>query len=340
MRRRTSAAPLIAAAALALAAGQVMPCIEAAYAWQAAQRAAPSGIESAAREGDIDVLPVQGNVHLIAGAGGNIAVQVGEEGVLLVDSGSEPMSGEVLAAIRRLSDRPIRYIVNTHLHADHIGGNAAIAKAGASLGASRALEGAEIIGHENVLLRLSKPAAGAATTPYAALPTATYFTDDKDFSFNAEAVVLIHAPAAHTDGDTMVFFRSSDVVVTGDVFVTTSYPVIDAGNGGTLQGVITALNHVLKLAVPRHNQEGGTVIVPGHGRLCEEHEVLEYRDMLVIIRDRIQEMVGRGASLEDVKRSRPTLDYDRRYGAESGPWTTGAFIEAIYRELSEGRAAK
>ena len=316
-----------------------MPHLEVAHAWQIGQGAVASGTESTSREGGIDVLPVQGNVHLVAGAGGNVAVQVGEEGILLVDSGAEPMNGQLLAAIRRLSDRPIRYIVNTHLHADHIGGNAAIAKAGASLGAARALQGAEITAHENVLLRLSKPAAGVAA-PYAALPTTTYYTDEKDFSFNSEAVVLIHAPAAHTDGDTMVFFRSSDVVSTGDIFVTTSYPVIDTENGGTLQGVITALNRVLKLAVPRHNQEGGTVIVPGHGRLCEEHEVLEYRDMLVIIRDRIQEMVGRAASLEEVKRSRPTLDYDARYGATTGAWTTNAFVEAIYRELGNSRADK
>jgi glyoxylase-like metal-dependent hydrolase (beta-lactamase superfamily II) len=285
------------------------------------------------------VLPVQGNVHLIAGAGGNITVQVGEDGLLLVDSGTERMSAQVLSAIRRLSDRPIRYILNTHMHADHIGGNAAIASAGASLGPARALDGAEIIGHENVLLRLSKPAPGVAAVPYKDLPTATYFTEEKDFSFNAEAVVLMHAPAAHTDGDTMVFFRSSDVVSTGDLFVTTSFPVIDADNGGSLQGIINALNHVLKIAVPRQNQEGGTVIVPGHGRLCDEHEVLEYRDMLVIVRDRIRDMVGRGASLEEVKRAKPTLDYDARYGADTGPWTTQAFVEAIYRELAKNRAS-
>ena len=298
-----------------------------------------TGAQSNSPEGELHVLPVQGKVHLIAGAGGNVAVQIGEDGVLLVDSGTEQMGAQVLAAIRRLSDRPIRYIVNTHLHADHIGGNAAIAAAGASIGAARALDGAEIMGHENVLLRLSKPAAGVAAVPYKDLPTATYFTDEKDFSFNAEAVVLIHPPAAHTDGDSMVFFRSSDVISTGDFFVTTSYPVIDAGNGGSLQGTIDALNHVLKLAVPRRVQEGGTVIIPGHGRLCDEHEVLEYRDMLVIIRDRIREMVGRGASLDDVKRAKPTLDYDARYGSDTGPWTTSAFVETIYRELGKGRAS-
>jgi cyclase len=298
-----------------------------------------TGAQSASREGELHVLPVQGKVHLIAGAGGNVAVQIGDDGILVVDSGTEQMSAQVLAAIRQLSDRPIRYIVNTHLHADHIGGNAAIAAAGASIGATRALDGAEIMGHENVLLRLSKPAAGVAAVPYKDLPTATYFTDEKDFSFNAEAVVLIHPPAAHTDGDSMVFFRSSDVISTGDLFVTTSYPVIDAENGGSLQGTIDALNHVLKLAVPRRVQEGGTVIIPGHGRLCDEHEVLEYRDMLVIIRDRIREMVGRGASLDDVKRAKPTLDYDARYGSDTGPWTTSAFIETIYRELGKGRAS-
>ncbi len=173
--------------------------------------------------------------------------------------------------------------------------------------------------------------------PYKSWPTATYVTGEKPFSFNAEAVVLMHQPAAHTDGDTMVFFRGSDVISTGDIFVTTSFPVIDAASGGTLQGIIDALNHVLRLAVPRHNQEGGTIIVPGHGRLCDEHEVLEYRDMLVIVRDRIRDMVGRGASLDEVKRSRPTLDYDARYGAQTGNWTSDAFVEAVYRELSNGR---
>jgi cyclase len=295
------------------------------------------GAQSGTVEADLHVLPVQGKVHLIAGAGGNVAVQVGEDGILLVDTGAEAMSARVLAAVRGLSTAPIRYIVNTHLHADHIGGNVALASAGASLGAARALEGAEITSHENTLLRLSKPTGTVAATPYKAWPTATYATDEKAFSFNNEAVVLMHPPAAHTDGDTMVFFRGSDVISTGDIFQTTTFPMIDADNGGSLQGIITALNRVLQLAVPRHNQEGGTTIVPGHGRLSEEHEVLEYRDMLVIIRDRIREMVGRKVSLDEVKRARPTLDYDARYGSQSGAWTTDAFVEAIHRELSGAR---
>ena len=291
----------------------------------------------AATAGGAELLPVQGNVHLIAGAGGNIAVQAGEDGILLVDSGSEAMSEQVLAAVRRVSASPIRYILTTALDRDHIGGNVRLAAAGSSLGASRALEGAEIIGHENVLLRLSKPPApGAAATPYGAWPTATYFTEEKDFSFNDEAVLLMHQPAAHTDGDTLVFFRGSDVIATGDVMSMTSFPTIDGANGGTIQGIIGALNQVLRLAVPKRVQEGGTAIIPGHGRLCEEHEVLEYRDMVVIIRDRIKDLVSKGASLEQVLQAQPTLDYDARYGAPSGR----TFVEAIYRELGSSRAAK
>ena len=296
-----------------------------------------SGAQSGPRDADLHVLPVQGNVHLIAGGGGNVAVQVGEDGILLVDSGTEAMSAQVLAAIRGISKSPIRYIVNTHMHADHVGGNVALASAGASLGAARALEGAEITAHENVLLRLSKPTGTVAATPYKAWPTATYATEEKAFSFNNEAVVLMHQPAAHTDGDTIVFFRGSDVISTGDIMLTTTYPMIDAANGGSVQGVINALNQVLRLAVPKHNQEDGTVIVPGHGRLCEEHEVLQDRDMLVIIRDRIRDLVARGSSLDQVKRASPTLDYDARYGAKAGSWTTDAFVETIYRELSNAR---
>jgi glyoxylase-like metal-dependent hydrolase (beta-lactamase superfamily II) len=295
------------------------------------------GAQSGAADNALHVLPVQGSVHLIAGAGGNIAVQAGEDGVLLVDSGAESMSPQVLAAVRGISTGPIRYIVNTHLHPDHVGGNAALAGAGASLGAARALEGAEITAHENVLLRLSKPTGTVSATPYKAWPTATYATEEKAFSFNNEAVVLMHQPAAHTDGDTLVFFRGSDVLSTGDLMLTTAFPMIDAANGGSLQGIINALNLVLRLAVPRANQEGGTVIVPGHGRLCEEHEVLEYRDMLVIIRDRIRDMVRRGSPLAQVKQARPTLDYDARFGAASGAWTTDAFVEAVYQELNNAR---
>ena len=295
---------------------------------------APSGSPAA----DLQVLHVQGNVHVIAGAGGNVAVQVGEDGVLLVDAGAEPMSERVLAAVRKLSTAPIRYIVNTHQDADHIGGNAALAAAGASLGAARALEGAEITAHENVLLRLSKPAAGgAAAVPYKSWPTATYVTGEKPFSFNAEAVVLMHQPAAHTDGDTMVFFRGSDVISTGDIFVTTSFPVIDAASGGTLQGIIDALNHVLRLAVPRHNQEGGTdhrsrtrpPVRRARGTGVSRHA--RNRPQPDPRHGRPRRVARRGEAVAADARLRRAL---RR---KTGNWTSDAFVEAIYRELSNGR---
>jgi glyoxylase-like metal-dependent hydrolase (beta-lactamase superfamily II) len=168
----------------------------------------------------------------------------------------------------------------------------------------------------------------------AAWPTSSYVKGSKDFFFNNEPVMVYHDDAGHTDGDSIVLFRKSDVLIAGDVFVTTSYPVIDLANGGGVQGVIDGLNRLLELAVPKHEQEGGTYIVPGHGRIGDEADVLEYRDMVTIARDRIKDGIDRGLTLERVKASRPTLDYDRQYGSDSGPWTTTMFIEAIYKDLS------
>ena len=183
--------------------------------------------------------------------------------------------------------------------------------------------------------RMSAPVGKPGATAPGAWPTDTYFPEEKDIFFNDEAVMLYHDATAHTDGDTIVFFRRSDVVVAGDIFVTTSYPVIDAANGGSVQGVIAGLNRILDLAVPKHEQEGGTIVIPGHGKLCDESEVLEYRDMVVIIKERIEDMVKRGMTVDQVKAAKPTLDYDLHYGAETGPWTTAMFIEAVYRDVSK-----
>jgi cyclase len=280
-------------------------------------------------DGEVHVLQAQGNVYMLVGAGGNIAVQTGDEGVLVVDTGTAQMSEKVLATIRKLSDRPIRYIVNTHFHPDHTGGNEAIGKAGSTTRGGAT----EIVSHENVLNRMSAPTGKQAVAPTAAWPTDTFFPEEKDFFFNNEPVMLYHDPAAHTDGDTIVFFRKSDVVVAGDIYVTTSYPVIDAQNGGSVQGIIEGLNRILDITVPKHEQEGGTYVIPGHGKLSDESEVLEYRDMVTIIRDRIDDMVKRGLTLEQVKAEKPTLDYDLHYGANTGPWTTAMFIEAVYNDL-------
>lgn len=290
---------------------------------------------------EIKILPVQGNVYMLIGAGGNITVQIGDDGVLIVDTMYAELSDKVVAAIRELSDEPITWIINTHGHPDHVGGNADIALQGSNIAAGNVVGAiadagstARIIAHESVLLGM---ASQDPAPPFEAWPTDVYFTASKETFFNGEAIQIRHQPAAHTDGDSVVFFRRSDVVSTGDVFVTTSYPYIDVQNGGSFQGVIDALNNILDLTVPAKQQEGGTMVIPGHGRLCDEADVLEYRDMLTIIRDRIQFMVNEGFSLRQVRAAEPTLDYDGRYGADSGFWTTDQFVETVYNELSASR---
>jgi len=281
---------------------------------------------------------VQGNVYLLAGAGGNIAVQVGPQGVLLVDTGSGAMSDKVLAAVRQLSDQPIRYILNTHLHPDHTGGNAALAKAGSRPGgglvvAGTTQTGAAVLAHEGVLFAMSALGGGPSNEPAGGLPTSAYTGPLQDAFLNGEAVQLLHQPAAHTDGDSVVFFRKSDVIVTGDIVDLTSYPVIDAARGGTFGGLLDALNRIIDVAVPEDWQDGGTLVIPSHGRIADESDVVEYRDMVTIVRDRIRALIERGMTLEQVKAARPTFEYDGRYGLTAGPWTTEMFVEAAYRDL-------
>jgi len=272
------------------------------------------------------------------GEGGNITLQAGDQGVLLVDTMYAPLSDKVFAAIRTISDKPITYILNTHGHPDHIGGNANLAMMGSNIAGGNTIdlfagtgEQAKIVAHENVVTNIL---AQDNPIPIEGWPTDTYYTAKKDLFFNGEAIMIIHQPNAHTDGDSLIFFRRSDVISTGDIFTTTGYPFIDAANGGTLQGILNALNNVLDMAVPADRQENGTMIIPGHGRLTDEADVLDYRDMLTIIRDRIAYRVDQGDSLSQVKATEPTFDYDVRYGADSGFWTTEQFVEAIYNELS------
>jgi cyclase len=283
--------------------------------------------------GEINTFHVQGNVYLIVGAGGNIAVQTGDDGVLVVDTGLAQHAAKVLAAIKKLSDKPIRYIINTHFHPDHTGGNEVIGKAGITTQGNPTT----IIAHENVLTRMSAPLGKPGAAAPTLWPTDTYFPEEKDLFFNHEPVMLYHDAAAHTDGDSIVLFRRSDVLVAGDIFSMTSYPVIDQASGGSIQGVLNGLNRLLDLAVPEHEQEGGTYVIPGQGRVCDEADVLEYRDMVTIIRDRVEDMVKRGLTLDQVKAAKLTLDYDLHYGSDTGPWTTAMFIEAIYRDLSKKR---
>lgn len=325
---------------------------------------------AAAQQAEIQIQPVRGNVYMLVGAGANIAVSAGRDGVLMVDTGASHMTDPVLGAIRRLQNaaatngvetlhygaegrsslraitdtdpppKPIRYIVNTSLDGDHTGGNEKIAKSGKTFTGGNvagsladAAQGAAILAHENVLRRMSQ---GKPALAFGALPTDTYHIQSMNLShyFNGEGVQILHMPAAHTDGDSIVWFRGSDVIATGDVFTPDRYPVIDLAQGGSLQGVIDALNRILEITVPEFRLEGGTMVIPGHGHLCDAADVAYYRDMATIIRDRIQALIKKDMSLDQVKAAKPTLDYDGIYGATAGPWTTTLFIEAAYKSLS------
>ena len=321
---------------------------------------------------DVQVLPVRGNVYMIVAGSSNIAVSVGADGALLVDSGSAAASDKVLAAVKQLltavgastspvrscvgcaglvspllheitaspaPPKPIRYVINTNALPDHTGGNTKIAEAGKTITGgdivseilgSDATDVATVVAHENVLIRLSEPDSGVAAN---GLPAEVYSHDIYKLShfFNGEGVQAIYQPSAITDGDSIVYFRYSDVVVAGDIFVTTSYPMIDLKKGGSIQGVIDGVNKILDLSVTETRAQGGTMIIPGHGRLCDSSDVAYYRDMVTIIRDRVQAMIGKGMTLAQVKAARPSLDYDTRYATSS--WTADMFIEAVYSSL-------
>ena len=286
----------------------------------------------------MDVQQVSGNVYMVVGAGGNTTVFTGPEGALIVDTQFAPLSGKILDVVRTLTNQPIRWIVNTHMHGDHTGGNEPLAKAGRTRAGGNvvgdlgqaATATARIIATENALNRM---VMANPPLPSAALPTDTFFNARKDMLFNGDAVQMFHQPAAHTDGDLIVHFRRADVIATGDLFTTVMYPFIDEANGGTIDGYIKALNNIIAITVPSNVNEGGTMVIPGHGRLSDEQDVIEYRDMVTIVRDRIREYVKRGMTLEQVKARTPTLDFDPRYGSDTGFWTTSQFIEVIYKQM-------
>ena len=286
---------------------------------------------------EIQTLKVQGNVQLLAGAGANIAVQSGAEGVLLVDTGYEQMSTKTLAAVRKISDKPIRTIINTTLADDHTGANGPLVKAGFINQAGPGLGGrpneAMLFGHNNLLRLMTE--IGEAKIPTDRWPPNTYPGNQKDFYMNDEPVVMLHVATATTSGDTMVWFRKSDVIATGDIFDETSFPYIDLAHGGNVSGVIEGLNQLLDLMVPKHLQEGGTMVIPGHGRIGDEHDVLEYRDMVTIIRDRVQNAIKKGMTLQQVKAVKPsyTYEYEPRFNRNPA-WTAEMFVEAIYKSLS------
>lgn len=282
----------------------------------------------------LEILPVQGNVYMISSASGNMVFQTGDDGILLVDTLATHESEAVLAAIRTVSQMPIQVIVNTHLHHQRMGGNAWLKENGghnkdfgriAFTSADRNVF--PVYAHENVLLGAVEDDTIAADL----WPTDTYFVDRKELYSNGEAVLLLHQPNAHTDGDTIVHFRGSDVIVVGDLFSTVGYPVFDRTVGGSIAGVIRALGEMLRIIVPARHSEGGTLVVPGTGRISDEADVADYRTMVVIVRDRIRRMAADGLTLQQVIAARPSLEFDYRYG--SGEWPPEKFAEEIYLDV-------
>jgi cyclase len=298
---------------------------------------APAPSEAAA---ELGLAPVQGNVFVVTGIDVNVVVQIGD-GLLFVDTPPPALVDKVLALARKGTSKRLNMVINTHADAEHIAGDEALILSGTStrdlanrkkmaLAAGGPAGGVQVLGHESVLNRLTDK---SQAIPGATL-TSEYYLPSRDFFLNGDPIVVYHEPNAHTDGDSIVFFRRSDVVVTGDIFVPERYPIIDIERGGSIQGLIKAVNHILELTIPADFQEGGTLVVPGHGRICDEADVTEYREMLTIVRDRVQDMIGKGMSLERVQAARPTLDYDTTYDGDHGGATAAQFVAAVYKSLA------
>jgi cyclase len=300
--------------------------------------------------GDVEILPVQGNVYMLAGAGGNITVQVGDQGVLMVDTGVAAMSDKVIAAVASLArGKPLRYIINTNHRPDYTGGNDKIAPTGEivpfrepdyTAGPQGAIDThrASVVSTLAVLNRMSAPTGAAPAREEGSWPDNTFTTPWKRLYFNDEPIIITKVPGT-TDGNAVVLFRKSDVVSSGDLFDLTRYPMIDTKLGGGISAEVDALNKLIEFAVPSNNAEGGTRVIPAHGRISDHADVVYYRDMITIVRDRIQDMIKNGMTLAQVKAARPTRDYDARYGKTTGPWTTEMFVEAAYNSLNSRQPA-
>ena len=297
-----------------------------------------------ANEGQIHVQPVRGNVYLLLGAGGNITVSAGDDGMLLVDSGLASMSDKVLAALRTLTNEPIRYIVNTNEREAYSGGNEKIAAAGETIpfrpNQTIQIQGyigthrATVISFLSVFERMSAPTGKVAPRSEGSWPDATYSTPQKKLFFNGEPVLIMHQPSS-TDGNSLVHFRMADVVSVGDLMDLTGYPFIDLKAGGSVQAIAQGLNRLIDITVPNKQSEEGTLVIPGHGRIADQPDVVYYYEMVSIVRDRIQDMISRGMTIEQVKAARPTRDFDTRYSKDTGAWTTSMFVEAVYQSLKK-----
>lgn len=306
-------------------------------------RALTEGWPQTVKVEGIELVPVRKDTYALVGGGANVTVQFGDEGVVVVDSGARGKATSLLAAIRQLTARPLRYLINTNADADHVAGNGEIVKAAGGIagpspagGGGQALQnvGIRTIAHENAVKHMIDGSKELPSLTGEAVPDSTFFTPRKDIFANGQGIELLSQPASHSDGDVFVYFRRSDVVSTGDIYGTESYPRIDVSGGGSINGELDALNTLLEITIPERNQMGGTLVVPGHGRVSNEADVLEYRDMLTIVRDRVQEMVKKGMTLQQVKIAKPALEYDPLYGVDK-TWTGDMFLESVYRDLSQ-----
>jgi glyoxylase-like metal-dependent hydrolase (beta-lactamase superfamily II) len=276
----------------------------------------------------VSSLHVAGQVWLVAAGGHNVAVQIGEEGVLVVNPGPVELADAVAAEIRKLAgDKRIRVIVDSNDDAAHVGGNAKLSE-----GATPRAQRATIIAHENSALRMA-----SAGVPDREQPTDTFFRGTRELYFNDEPIEIIHVPAATSDADVLVYFRKSDVVVAGDVIQDLTYPVVRLDDGGTVNGTIAALNRILDITIASWRAQGGTMVVPNRGRIYDEGDVAEYRDMLTIVRDRVADAIRKGLTLEQVQAARIARDYDGRYGAADGPTSANAFMATVYHSVGESR---
>jgi cyclase len=284
---------------------------------------------ASASANEIGVLKVQGNVYMVVTPAGNIAAQIGSDGIVVVNTAEEALAPRIAAAIKKLdvngSEKPVQWIVNTDAALNHIGGNVALPVAS---GLPKARQ-PRIVAQANVLNLIGGRGRAQLKIPEDLWPNDEYSTPTKDFAFNGEAVVVTHVPQALTDGDSIVHFRRSDVLAVGDLFTPGLYPVIRLDRGGSIQGYLDGLNLILRITVPLRYQEGGTYVIPGRGRLCDEADVVEYRNMVTIVRDRVLDMVKQNKTWDEVKAARLTRDYDVQYDAKSAD----AFVEAIYKSL-------
>jgi glyoxylase-like metal-dependent hydrolase (beta-lactamase superfamily II) len=255
--------------------------------------------------------PIAGTVHYLEGRGGNVGLSIGDDGVVMVDDQFAPLTEKLLTAIRQLSDRPIRMLINTHVHPDHTGGNE-------NLGGM----GIPIMAHDNVRVRMTLGIRGGPPSPLLARPILTY-GDSVKLHLNGEEIEIVKAPPAHTDGDSFIFFKTSNVIHIGDVFRTGAFPVIDTDNGGTADGTIAALELAIEMAGP------DTVILPGHGQPSSENDVQVFLDMVVDVRERVSDLIAEGMSLEQIIAADPTAAY-----ADRGLGSPERFLTGLYASLT------